>query len=784
MRLTTTLWLTLALTIPAFVTMGVTMPSSVAAQDEFDEFDDDFDEPEPEPESDDEFDDLEDDAMGVDDEDDALDDDLDDEEMSDDGFDDDDLGDEDEDDAEEEDRPSESEVEAAQAYRERRHILGNTWGGTIGGIHVADAGSGAAGAFRAQLGLDFFFIDGWLTLPDAPVGASDSHSHIGGSLSLSWNPWDFLEIYASIASWANSNEQESPALFQVLGDTLFGVKGYYHFEDAPVLTVGGDLSIGFLNTVGDIGLVGESTSVGIRGNLTADLRELEDRIPFIARLNLGYWFDNSSALVNDVERARYNALTDARPCPEDSADGNCQENRHLLTRVERYSLQIDRVDRFRIAIGVEAPLKVMDQFFISPIAEWALDIPVNRQGFSCLFIPGADPDSPAMGEDGCLDRQGGGAFEQTLTLGVRVAPPLRGLNMFVAVDIGLTGTNTFVRELSGTEPYNVRLGFGYAFDTLPVIQEVEREVVREVVRNEAPITGHLIATVLEEGAGTPVVGATVLYPGRELSNQSTGDSGRVTSYALEPGLVEITLAHSDYRDGACSGEIPEEGGDVEITCELVALPRLGTVRGTVTGEGGSPVGGASVQLSGPASRTIVSGPDGVFQVQEMPPGTYQARVEAENYLIKVQSFEVEPREQATPDIQLIARPRRSLVQVQRRAINIRRQVNFATDSAEILDSSTELLSEVADVIMRNPQIQRIEIQGHTDNRGGRTHNQDLSQRRAEAVRDWLVRAGVAANILEGRGYGQDDPIVPNITASNRARNRRVQFVIRQQADPE
>ena len=61
---------------------------------------------------------------------------------------------------------------------------------------------GAALAREAQLGLDFFFVDGWLTLPEAEMmGRSNTHSHIGGSLSLNWTPWEFLEIYASMASW-------------------------------------------------------------------------------------------------------------------------------------------------------------------------------------------------------------------------------------------------------------------------------------------------------------------------------------------------------------------------------------------------------------------------------------------------------------------------------------------------------------------------------------------------------------------------------------------------------
>ncbi len=769
--------------ISLLLVFAAAVPTTVAAQDEFDdEFDDAFAEPaqpqqqprqQPAQQQADEFGDLEDEAEqpaqqqpqagGT-------------------GLEEGDLetGDEETPPAQAaEPTPNEDE---AHAYRERRHLIHNTWNGPVGGFHVVDAGSGAAGAFRAQLGMDFFVINGWLTLPEpSAAGVPQDNNHIGGSLSVSWNPWEFLEFYASIRSYANSNPQEDPALFQVLGDTLIGVKGSY--RALPWLYVGGDFGVQLMNTVGDIGLVGESTSFGLRANATADLRELDSPIPLIARLNLQYYFDNSAALVAGVEQARYAALTDPRPCPDVGGSmANCMEDRHLLTRVERYALGINRVDHFNIAVGFEAPLKVMDNFYISPIAEWVLNVPVNRQGYNCLYITDGMGD-PAPGVDGCLDRQGFGAFNQILTLGVRVLPPLRGLNIFAAVDIGLTGVNTFVRELAGTAPYDVLLGVGYAFDTLPVIQVEEREVVREVVREATPPPqGRVLGTVVEQGTETPVAGAIVSFPGRELTSLAADASGAFRSYLFDPGEVQMAISHPEYHEGTCSATIPEEGGDVEVRCELEALPRLGSVLGHVVAEGGGPVGGATVTLSGPMSRTLTSAPDGAFSVQDLTPGTYTVRVEAENYLIKQDSFEVRPREQATPEVVLIARPRNSLVRVAARQITIRRQVNFATDSAEILPTSTQLLSEVADVILRHPELRRIEIQGHTDNRGGAQHNMELSQRRAESVRDWLIRAGVDPTRLEAHGYGQEQPLVPNITAANRARNRRVQFVIAVRAE--
>jgi outer membrane protein OmpA-like peptidoglycan-associated protein len=112
-----------------------------------------------------------------------------------------------------------------------------------------------------------------------------------------------------------------------------------------------------------------------------------------------------------------------------------------------------------------------------------------------------------------------------------------------------------------------------------------------------------------------------------------------------------------------------------------------------------------------------------------------------------------------------------------REVKIGMQVLFMPGSADIDPRSTSLLSEVADVLARNAQLKRVQVQGHTDNRGDPARNRELSQRRAEAVAQWLVNAGVDPARLEAKGYGDEQPLAPNITAENRAKNRRVQFVI-------
>jgi outer membrane protein OmpA-like peptidoglycan-associated protein len=121
--------------------------------------------------------------------------------------------------------------------------------------------------------------------------------------------------------------------------------------------------------------------------------------------------------------------------------------------------------------------------------------------------------------------------------------------------------------------------------------------------------------------------------------------------------------------------------------------------------------------------------------------------------------------------------------VKKKEITLRRQVSFATGSDEILPNSEPILLEVADALLRNPDIELVEIQGHTDTSGDRALNMRLSQQRAEAVERWLIQHGVEPTRLMAKGYGSTRPIVPNITQQNRARNRRVQFRIVRRVSP-
>ena len=102
-------------------------------------------------------------------------------------------------------------------------------------------------------------------------------------------------------------------------------------------------------------------------------------------------------------------------------------------------------------------------------------------------------------------------------------------------------------------------------------------------------------------------------------------------------------------------------------------------------------------------------------------------------------------------------------------------INFDVDKATIKPESMGTLNMIVGVLKDNPDI-KFEIDGHTDNSGTSAHNLTLSQQRADAVKEQLVKMGVDASRLATKGFGDSKPISDNTTLEGKANNRRVEFI--------
>ena len=118
----------------------------------------------------------------------------------------------------------------------------------------------------------------------------------------------------------------------------------------------------------------------------------------------------------------------------------------------------------------------------------------------------------------------------------------------------------------------------------------------------------------------------------------------------------------------------------------------------------------------------------------------------------------------------------SLVPIRKGQKAVINNIFFSAGSAKLGRKSRLALNKVARLILENPGL-RFEIRGHTDDRGGEAKNIRLSEARAKNVLKYLVKKKVPADRLQVKGMGESEPVVPNTSMKNRAKNRRIEFFV-------
>ena len=109
-------------------------------------------------------------------------------------------------------------------------------------------------------------------------------------------------------------------------------------------------------------------------------------------------------------------------------------------------------------------------------------------------------------------------------------------------------------------------------------------------------------------------------------------------------------------------------------------------------------------------------------------------------------------------------------------ITLSGSVLFASSKAILLPEARTRLDQVAEVLLTTKE-RKIVVEGHTDSQGKDATNLELSQRRADAVRNYLVERGYNADLIRAQGVGETHPVADNGNPEGRANNRRVELVI-------
>ena len=109
-------------------------------------------------------------------------------------------------------------------------------------------------------------------------------------------------------------------------------------------------------------------------------------------------------------------------------------------------------------------------------------------------------------------------------------------------------------------------------------------------------------------------------------------------------------------------------------------------------------------------------------------------------------------------------------------IVILKNIFFETNSFELKNESVVELKKLRDFLLKNKNV-RIELSGHTDNVGTDKYNQILSENRANSVKEFLLKQGLADGRIVSKGYGKTQPIASNDNEEGRAQNRRTEFKV-------
>ncbi len=241
---------------------------------------------------------------------------------------------------------------------------------------------------------------------------------------------------------------------------------------------------------------------------------------------------------------------------------------------------------------------------------------------------------------------------------------------------------------------------------------------------------------------------------------------------LTDGRLEITIDGPSHEGG--------EGFAVDfaqVVLDPVSWEYAGGVSGAVIdAASGEPLAGVLVSATNVVQA--VTGDDGSFVLDDVPAGRVVLGVGESGYVAVAEQLDLAAG--ATVDglvvaLEPVVEDTGQIVE----ALDADGTVDlygvlFESGEAVLSDESTVVLAEVLGAIYANPD-RRITIIGHTDNVGTSEYNADLSARRAQAVVDWLIGAGLPEGVATAEGRGETEPIADNATDEGRALNRRVEL---------
>lgn len=593
--------------------------------------------------------------------------------------------------------------------------------GQTGLRRVTSARAGKHGYFNLGLSGRAFYVSDFI------AEGEDENTFVGAIEHFGVSLFDQFELGVATQLATNQNEFARPIAQFTTGDLLTSVK-YSYSDDKWVY--GADLRVYLPTSQDEVGIDWKNFSATLTGLLTIDFYE-EESLPLRVHLNAGYTLQNA----HNTGDLKYRAD---------------ELSEYLLAMTSNQWFY----DQLNLGVGVEALFP-----YVTPYLEiWSQ---------SSLFVPSdAGPGGKAPGLSNA---------HLIVTPGARLSVG-RGLNFDLAMDLGVLGTGGFlspsISRLLPGQPVNPAYAFhvGLSYTFSPFVAETQVEV-----REKKISLGRVKGCVKDKTSQQKIEDAIVEFEGTSGPRIVVDNDGCFVSPLLEPGSLVINVKHLDHLPGTTSIEIQSQA-TLDILVELEPAPRYGRLEGFLTNQKDQRVDGVLLVTDEKGERTEYPAENGFFDIK-LAPGPYQVLVKSAKYLQQGAPIVIDPLKRTQRSFVLKPLPRRRISSLEGGKIEIKTQIPFELGNARLLRAAEFILDDVVDVILSNPQFQKIRIEGHTDNQGAADANLRLSTERAQSVRTYLVTKGIDAGRLEAVGFGAERPLTSNNTAKGRAKNRRVEFIV-------
>jgi outer membrane protein OmpA-like peptidoglycan-associated protein len=285
-------------------------------------------------------------------------------------------------------------------------------------------------------------------------------------------------------------------------------------------------------------------------------------------------------------------------------------------------------------------------------------------------------------------------------------------------------------------------------------------------------------TVIDSSDGSPIDGAEIIISGNPQGKTSVG----VFYYeAFLSGSPQVMVRASGFE--TYTEFIRVERGKVSTrTIKLRKVKPLFNFTGRLIDDESRPLSGYIVNIEYPKQVIFPDLESGEFSVS-LKPGNYRLLGVVQGYEPAYRDVTIDAEHRLKVDFVLNRQTsdvaNYAYLNRESRKIEITEQIHFEFGSSRLDTSSYQQLNNIAEVLRNNPDIS-ISIEGHTDEIGGEDYNRRLSLERAQSIKSYLLSLGIVSSRLQTNGHGKSKPLCRTPDEGCRERNRRVEFLIKEQ----